>query len=122
MGFAEEQWLDQTTLEVDTKQLVYKDYNQVLRETSKILKEEYKCDLIISINHMRSPEDEDMAESNQSPEVLDMIFGGHDHNYYRKLNPQSDVFLQKSGTDFECFTNLTVLFGVEKQDYLDFES
>jgi hypothetical protein len=43
-----------------------------------------------------------------------MIFGGHDHSYFRFLNPDSDVFVQKSGTDFECFSNITVLFDVEK--------
>lgn len=117
-GFAEEQWLDQLTPDIDCNLLEYKDYNEVLQETSKILKEDHNCDLIIAINHMRVPEDEDMAEKNASPEVLDMIFGGHDHSYYRKLNESTGVFIQKSGTDFECFTNLTVLFGVEEDDYL----
>lgn len=69
---------------------------------------------------MRVPEDEDMASKNSSPAVLDMIFGGHDHSYYRKLNQETGVYIQKSGTDFECFTNLTVLFGVEETDYVEF--
>ena len=42
---------------------------------------------------MRVPEDEDMAEKNKSPEILDMIFGGHDHSYYRKLNENTGVFI-----------------------------
>jgi 5'-nucleotidase len=54
-----------------------------------------------------------MAASNT---CVDMVFGGHDHCYYSALNPSTDVFVLKSGTDFECFTNLTVLFGVEKYD------
>ena len=49
--------------------------------------------------------------------MVDMIFGGHDHTYHRTLNQDTGVFIQKSGTDFECFTNLTVLFGVEQSDY-----
>ena len=46
--------------------------------------------------------------------VLDMIFGGHDHSYVSFLNKETDVYIQKSGTDFEVFTNLTCLFDVEK--------
>lgn len=116
MGFAEQQWLDQLIPEIDCNLLEYRDYNEVLQEYSKVLKEEHNCDLIVAINHMRVPEDEDMAAKNKCPE-LDMIFGGHDHSYYRKLNEDTGVFIQKSGTDFECFTNLTVLFGVEEDAY-----
>ena len=46
-----------------------------------------------------------------------MAFGGHDHCYHRSLNQKSNVFVQKSGTDFECFTNLTVLTGVTKDNF-----
>ena len=67
MGFAEEQWLDQLSPEIDCNLLEYRDYNQVLVETSKVLKEEHGCDLIVAINHMRVPEDEDMADKNQAP-------------------------------------------------------
>lgn len=61
-----------------------------------------------------------MAAKNSAPDVVDFIFGGHDHSYYRSLNKDTGVFIQKSGTDFECFTNLTVLFGVEETDYNDY--
>ena len=51
--------------------------------------------------------------STHTTDVVDMIFGGHDHIYMAELNKDTNVFLLKSGTDFECFSNLTVLFGVE---------
>ena len=51
-----------------------------------------------------------------------MLFGGHDHCYVSELNQQTGVLLIKSGTDFEVFTNLTVLFGVSKEDYHQFEN
>ena len=73
-----------------------------------------KCDLIIAINHMRITDDLKMAQNNSG--LVDMIFGGHDHSYFRFLNTDTDVFVQKSGTDFECFSNITVLFGVNKND------
>ena len=57
------------------------------------MKEEFKCDLIIAINHMRIADDLIMAENCKSPDELDMIFGGHDHSYIRFLNPESDVFV-----------------------------
>lgn len=117
MGFAEQQWLDQLSPDIDCNQLEYRDYNETLQELSKTLKEDENCDLLIAINHMRLPEDEDMAAKNKAPDVVDMIFGGHDHCYARKLDQDTGVFIQKSGTDFECFTNLTVLFGVEQSDY-----
>lgn len=71
---------------------------------------------MIALNHMRVPDDIKMAR--MCPEgTLDMIFGGHDHTYYRELNDDNDVFIQKSGTDFEDFSNVIVLFGVKQEDY-----
>ena len=88
----------------------------MLRRLSKKLKEEEGCDLVIALNHMRLPEDTDMANENTS-EVVDMIFGGHDHCYHSDLNPETGVYVLKSGTDFEVFTNMLVLFGVEEADF-----
>ena len=68
---------------------------------------------------MRAPEDMDMASKN-STEIVDMIFGGHDHSYISELNKDTNVYILKSGTDFEVFSNLTVLFGVEQADYEQF--
>ena len=53
---------------------------------------------------------------------VDLLLGGHDHCYVRMLNPNTDVFIQKSSTDFECFTNLTILFGVILEDYEKFRN
>ena len=102
---------------VDVTKMKYLDYNEVLREESVKLKNEEKCDLVFSINHMRIPDDLIMAETNKAPDVVDIIFGGHDHSYYSDLTSSTGVYILKSGTDFECFTNFTVLFGVEKDGY-----
>lgn len=88
----------------------YVDYNESLREHSKKLRDA-GCDFVVAINHMRLPEDLCMAQENDVS-VVDLEFGGHDHCYHRSLNADTNVFIQKSGTDFECFTNLTVLEGV----------
>ena len=41
---------------------------------------------------MRAPEDKDMAEKN-STEIVDMIFGGHDHSYISELNKNTNVYI-----------------------------
>ena len=114
LGFAEKPWLDCLSPEIDVDKLTYIDYNESLREHSKKLRDQ-GCDLVIALNHMRLPEDLCMAQENDHT-VVDIAFGGHDHGYHRSLNEKTSVFVQKSGTDFECLTNLTVLFGVEKED------
>lgn len=53
-----------------------------------------------------------MARENKSPDVVDMIFGGHDHTYFRELNEDTGVYVIKSGSDFEDFSNIIALFGV----------
>jgi len=103
--------------EVNCDNLKYIEYNEQVKKYSKILREN-GCDLVISLNHMRKNEDMDMATKNSS-EVVDMIFGGHDHCYFTHLVEETDVFVLKSGTDFECFSNLTVLFDVENDDILN---
>ena len=114
MGFADEAWPDQFPPEIDCDVLEYHDYNESLQKYSKILKEQ-GCDLIMALNHMRMPDDENMASKNKAPSIVDMIFGGHDHSYYTHLNKDTDVMIVKSGCDFEEFSNVTVLFEVDKK-------
>ena len=61
-----------------------------------------------------------MAAKNNT-DVVDIIFGGHDHTYFVELNKETDVHITKSASDFECFTNLTLYFGVELEDYQNFK-
>lgn len=75
------------------------DYNERLKECSKILKEEEKCDYVFAVNHMRTPQDMDML-SNNNTDTVDLIFGGHDHDYMIEFNEDTDVFFIRSGTDF----------------------
>lgn len=91
LGFAEKAWTDTFSPEIDISKMKYIDYNESLKEYSKKLKEE-GCDFIYAINHMRLPEDECMAKENTS-DIVDICFGGHDHGYNRQLNPDTDVFI-----------------------------
>ena len=110
MGFAEPEWLDCLNPEINPDDIEYVDFNTSLKEHSKKLKDD-GCDLIIAINHMRVPNDKNMAANNNT-DVVDIIFGGHDHTYFVELNQETGVHVTKSASDFECFTNLTVYFGV----------
>lgn len=47
-----------------------------------------------------------------NPPVLDLVLGGNEDMYYRELFDESNVYVQKSGTDFKDFTNIVVLDGV----------
>ena len=111
LGFAEQEWTDTFSAQVDISNMQYIDYNESLQKYSKILRDQ-GCDFIVAINHVRLPNDQNMAAKNDD-KVVDLIFGGHDHGYARELNEETGVFIQKSGTDFECFTNLTILLDVE---------
>ena len=66
---------------------------------------------------MKVEEDLRMAASNSS-DVVDLILGGHDHIYMSELNYDSNIFVQKSGSDFKEFSNLTILFDVESSTAL----
>ena len=119
LGLCEEEWLGLLNPKNDRDDIQYLDYNQTLKKYSKFLKEEKGCDLVITLTHMRMPRDEDLAEKNDTS-VVDLVLGGHDHFYGMFLNKQTGIFTSKSGTDFEHFTNLTVLFGVSQAEYLKF--
>lgn len=41
---------------------------------------------MIALTHMMYNRDEDMAAKSKASKYLDMILGGHDHNYIRSLN------------------------------------
>ena len=69
---------------------------------------------------MKVANDRQMASTNTS-DVVDLIFGGHDHTYVVELNQDTSVHIVKSSSDFECFTNLTVYMGVEEPDFEKFE-
>lgn len=118
MGFADKGWLELLSIRVPVSELNYKPYLDVLPKLSRELKND-GCDLLIALNHMHYEEDEIMA-TNASLGELDLLLGGHDHLFLGKLVEETGVYIQKSGTDFENFSNLTILFDVAEDDYEEF--
>jgi len=102
MGLVEQEWLA-TLPTIDIDDVVYVDFVQKANELSKLLRDK-ECDLIIALTHMRAPNDQRLAVE---AEDLDLILGGHDHEYYgcRRIGK---TIVAKSGTDFREFTRIVI--------------
>ncbi|XP_012639516.1 snake venom 5'-nucleotidase-like [Microcebus murinus] len=120
MGLVEEDWLD-TLATVNKSHVNYKDYVEVANKIAVELKEE-GADLVIAITHMKWGNDTRLA---QRAEAVNLILGGHDHDYgIKKVN---ETWIVKSGSDFKTLTKINIrLFGTsfqyvfEKVDILNY--
>lgn len=93
MGLVEEDWLD-TLATVNKSNVNYKDYAEAANELALELREE-GVDLVIAMTHMKWGNDTRLT---QRAEGLDLILGGHDHEYrVRRVN---ETWIVKSGSDF----------------------
>ena len=92
------------------EELEYTEYVEKGREMAAMLRTEpHNCDLIVALTHMRVNEDRILAAEVQG---IDLILGGHDHSYVTEVNENTGVFLIKSGTDFEEFSDFSLFCGV----------
>ncbi|XP_077203337.1 snake venom 5'-nucleotidase-like isoform X2 [Paroedura picta] len=101
MGLVEEDWLD-TLATINKTNLNYVDYVKVANELSVELKVE-GAEVIIAMTHMKWVNDIRLA---QNTEGIDLILGGHDHDY--GLKKVKGTWIVKSGTDFRNFTKINV--------------
>ncbi|KAJ8594242.1 Metallo-dependent phosphatase [Rhizopogon salebrosus TDB-379] len=138
IGLGEKQWI--ATIPSWPVNFHHKDMAQVAIELSKRLRDpngEHKCDIILALTHCRLPNDIQLAkdaysfspssyDSLASQHGVDLILGGHDHEYYvskaitdwegfdaTQANPDGegdtgDILLFKSGTDFREFSDVTI--------------
>ncbi|KYF39992.1 5'-nucleotidase, C-terminal domain-containing protein [Toxoplasma gondii ARI] len=77
IGLVEKEWLD-TLACIDKDDVVYVDFVEAANCLCRILRQK-ECELIIALTHMRAPNDERLAKE---AEDIDLILGGHDHDYY----------------------------------------
>src|SRR3990167_1906319 len=99
IGLVEQEWLD-TVLCFGKGGVVYHD--QV--EYGKRLSEELRgqgAEIIIAVTHSRLPNDIHLAENSMD---IDLILGGHDHDYYVQFNNQIPIV--NSGSNFKNATLL----------------
>ncbi len=81
IGLVEKEWLD-TLATINPGEVTFTDYVSAGAMLAKELKEEKGCELVIALTHMRTPNDIRLAES---VDAIDIILGGHDHVYEKKL-------------------------------------
>ncbi|KAL1717392.1 5'-nucleotidase [Schizophyllum commune] len=78
-----------------------------------LLREEHNADVVNAVTHMRM--EEDMAMASRCPDV-DLILGGHDHEYMLQGSQYTDdgghaegnIRIVKSGTDFREFSVIKI--------------
>ncbi|XP_028638873.1 snake venom 5'-nucleotidase-like [Grammomys surdaster] len=101
MGLVEEDWLD-TLATVNKANVNYRDYVEAANELAVELRAE-GADLVIAMTHMKWKNDTRLA---QHAEGLDLILGGHDHEYgIKKVN---ETWIVKSGSDFKNLTKIDI--------------
>ena len=101
-GTAEKEWLEMMSPNVN-ESLYYESFIDCANRMCHFLKNENQCDVVIALTHMRIPNDKILAESVKD---IDLILGGHDHCTITECDTKTGVFVIKSGTDFEEFSDL----------------
>lgn len=101
IGLIEEEWLS-TLSTLDSSDVIYEDFVEKGQQLAKWLKSEPNCvDYVIALTHCRTPNDIRLADS--VPEI-DLILGGHDHDY--EVIKRPNCYVVKSGTDFREFSEI----------------
>lgn len=111
VGLIESEWLA-TLATIEEEEVEYVDYVQRARELSGELRAA-GADVVIAITHMREPNDNRLAD--ECPEI-DLILGGHDHDYYCSPRGPHKTHVVNSGTDFRDLTKLVCRVLPKKAD------
>ena len=98
----------------DPEDVTYEDFVQAGEMAATILKEAEECDFVIALTHMRTFNDNVLAENTKN---IDLILGGHDHFLY--LNQTKDNLVVKSGADYKNLSHITVEFCDKKPNDLE---
>lgn len=104
VGLVEHEWLD-TIATINIEEITFIDFIEAGRQLASQLKHHEKCDYVIALTHMRTPNDRKLAEN---VEEIDLILGGHDHVY--EIFQVNGRYVIKSGTDFRQFSKITLNF------------
>jgi len=99
----EHEWLA-TLATVSEDEVTYVDFVEEGRRLAAGLRAE-GAELVIALTHMRMPNDRRLAAE---VEGIDLVLGGHDHNYVIDAVEPHGTLVVKSGTDFREFTRLDI--------------
>lgn len=104
VGLVEREWL-LTIPSLDcSKDITFLDYVEEGRRLARELHAS-GVDLVVALTHMRWPNDDALAAA--VPEIQ-LILGGHDHDYDAEESSPHGTMIIKSGTDFREFSVIRV--------------
>lgn len=110
IGIVEEDWLE-TLFGIPASSVAYESHREAACRLCKLLRAPpHRCDAVVALTHMRQPNDDSLAASCAD---LDAILAGHDHHY--GVTQVGGTYIFKSGTDFENFTSIELMFGDEAE-------
>ncbi|CAI8034918.1 Probable 5'-nucleotidase, partial [Geodia barretti] len=112
IGLVEKEWLE-TLATIELEELEFTDYVECARQLLPSLQDQ-GCDLVVAVTHMRWHNDRRLAR--EVPEI-DLILGGHDHDYQREM--VNNTLVIKSGSDFRDFSQITVNFSNSRRPTFD---
>ncbi|KAJ5779880.1 hypothetical protein N7457_007600 [Penicillium paradoxum] len=95
LGLGEREWLG--TINALPPNLIYKSASETARVLAQQLRDQ-GADIVIAVTHQREPNDYKLA-NNLSPDLVDIILGGHDHFYAHAV--VNGIHVLRSGTDFK---------------------
>ncbi len=107
LGLVEYEWL-LTIPSIDcNKDIIYLDFVEEGRRLAQELHSS-GVDIVVAMTHMRGPNDEILAA--EVPEIQ-IVLGGHDHDYVVTQSIPHGTMIIKSGTDFREFSIINLELG-----------
>ena len=103
IGLIEYDWITTLTC-LDVEDITYEDFVSAGERLATQLKEDYSCDLIVALTHMRLPNDRRLAKLCQE---IDLVLGGHDHLF--GIEKHGECLVVKSGTDFLTLSEINIV-------------
>ena len=113
MGVAEYGWMASLNC-VDTEEIIFEDYLHCCNRLSDMFRNDYMCDLVIALTHMRVPNDERLTKEALG---VDLVLGGHDHIYKAEL--LNKTLMLKSGTDFKNYSEIDIVYNPDAEAKLN---
>ena len=96
IGFVEPAWVETLTC-VEAKDVECEDFVACAHRVAPQLRAQ-GADIVVALTHMRLPNDCRLAQ--EAGDVVDLVLGGHDHDFAVKAIAPHGVNVVKSGTDF----------------------
>jgi 5'-nucleotidase len=105
VGLVEEEWLGACST-LDPSTLSYVDFVEAGRAAAQRLRGEHGCDVVIALTHLRLHNDLRLAAG--CGDAVDLVLGGHDHDYHASCDNAHGCWVVKSGTDFRELSSLVI--------------